>query len=92
VRLRWTDDAVHDLTTICDYINAHGSAATARRTALAIHSDIDLLARFPEQGRTGRKPDTRELVLGGLPYIAIYGIRKDTVEILRILHGAQIWP
>ena len=66
-----------------------GNCAT---NGLAIHSDIDLLARFPEQGRTGRKPDTRELVLGGLPYIAMYRIRKDTVEILRILHGAQIWP
>jgi len=50
------------------------------------------LENFPELGRTGRKPDTRELVFTGLPYLAIYRIRGEAVEILRILHGAQIWP
>jgi plasmid stabilization system protein ParE len=54
MRVRWTDDAVHDLTHICDYIEKHGSAASARGVAISIHNAIDLLARFPEYGRTGR--------------------------------------
>lgn len=45
-----------------------------------------------EQGRTGRKPDTRELMFTRLPYLAIYLIREDAVEIVRLLHGAQEWP
>ena len=90
--IRWTDSAVRDLTQICDYMEKHASAATARRIALSIYNSVDLLAKFPEQGRTGRKPETRELVFSGLPYIAIYRIHKDAVEIMRILHGAQIWP
>ena len=57
-----------------------------------VHRRIDLLAEFPEYGRTGRKPDTRELVFSGLPYVAIYRIQLDLVEILRILHGAQDGP
>jgi toxin ParE1/3/4 len=92
MQLRWTDSAIDDLTHICDYIDQQSSGATARRVALSIHKEIDLLADFPEHGRTGRKPDTRELVFSGLPYIAIYRIRADSVETLRILHGAQIWP
>jgi len=92
MQLRWTDAAIRDFTHICDYINQHSSGSTARRVALSIHEGIDLLARFPEYGRTGRKPDTRELVFSGLPYIAIYRIHKEVIEILRILHGAQIWP
>jgi toxin ParE1/3/4 len=90
--IRWTDAAVRDFTDICDYIEGHSSATAARRVALFIHDGIDLLAKFPEYGRTGRKPDTRELVFSGLPYLAIYRIHDNAVEIVRILHGAQKWP
>ncbi|PYV57934.1 MAG: type II toxin-antitoxin system RelE/ParE family toxin [Acidobacteria bacterium] len=89
MRIRWTDPAVRDLTRICDYISKHGSAATARRVALSIYGQISILAKFPECGRTGRQPETRELVFTGLPYLAVYRLRGDYAE---ILHGAQNWP
>jgi hypothetical protein len=28
----------------------------------------------------------------GLPFLAIYRVQEDVVEINRILHGAQKWP
>jgi toxin ParE1/3/4 len=92
MRIRWTEPAASDLTQICDYIGEHGSAATARRVALSIHEGIDSLSQFPERGRSGRKPGTRELILSGLPFLAIYRVRGQAVEILRILHQAQNWP
>ena len=70
MRIRWTDSAVRDFTHICDYIEKQSSGAVSRRVALSIHHGIDLLAKFPEHGRTGRKPDARELVFSGLPYLA----------------------
>lgn len=91
MHVRWTDAAVRDFTHICDYIEQHRSGAAARRVALSIYHDIDLLGEFPEHGRTGRKPDTRELVFSGLPYLAVYRIHQDAVEVLRIFHGAQDW-
>jgi toxin ParE1/3/4 len=92
MRIRWTDPAIDDFTSICDYISQHSGGPAARHVALAIHEEIDLLAKFPEFGRTGRKTGTRELVLSRLPYIAIYRIHLDSVQILRILHGARRWP
>jgi len=92
MRIRWTEPAAGDLTQICDYVEKHGSRATARRLALTIYEGITVLAEFPECGRTGCKPGTRELVLASLPYLAVYRIGNDAVEILRILHGAQDWP
>jgi toxin ParE1/3/4 len=92
MRIRWSELAVHDFTQICDYIDAHSSSDIARRVALRIYESIGTLFRFPESGRSGRKPETRELVFTGLPYVAIYRIAKNSVEILRILHGAQQWP
>lgn len=92
MHLRWTQPAARDLTSICDYIQQHGSTAVARRVALSIHEGVLALSKFPERGRPGRKSGTRELVLPGLPYLAVYRIHGDAVEILRILHGAQNWP
>ena len=42
--------------------------------------------------RTGRVPLTRELIVGGTPWIIVYRVRADVVEIIRVLHGAQSWP
>ncbi|MFZ0418747.1 MAG: type II toxin-antitoxin system RelE/ParE family toxin [Candidatus Sulfotelmatobacter sp.] len=92
MRIRWTDPALQDFTQICDYIDQHSGGATSRRVALSIHLELDLLANFPECGRTGRKPNTRELVLSSVPYIVVYRIHDNSVEIVRILHGAQRWP
>lgn len=89
--IRWTDAAVRDFTHICDYIEQNRSPAASRRVALSIHRGIDLLADFPEYGRTGRKLDTRELVFSGLPYLSVYRVHDDAVEILRIFHAAQDW-
>jgi toxin ParE1/3/4 len=92
MRIRWTEPAAHDLTRICDYIEERVSNEVARRVALFLYQRVSTLVEFPEKGRPGRKSGTRELALPSSPYLAIYRIRGDTVEILRIVHGAQNWP
>ena len=47
---------------------------------------------FPEIGRPGRIDGTAELIIQRTPYIASYRIAGKTIRILRVLHGAQIWP
>jgi len=92
MRIRWTQPAVQDLTGICDYVGEHGSPVTARRVALTIYESVALLQKFPHRGRPGRETSTRELVIPNLPYVVIYRIREQIIEITRILHGAQSWP
>jgi addiction module RelE/StbE family toxin len=92
MRIRWTDPAARDLTQICDYIHERDAPAAARRVALRIFEGVTSLELFPRRGRMGRMPNTRELVFPGLPYLVIYCIREDVIEIVRILHGAQKWP
>lgn len=55
---------------------------------------LDHLPRHPELGRAGRVQGTRELVVGGTPFIVIYRFKAKAgrVEVLRVLHGAQQWP
>ena len=90
--IRWTKPAAQDFTRICDYIQEHGSAAAARRVALAIYQSVESLSQFPHRGRLGRRSETRELVLPDLPYVVVYRVREDVVEINRILHASQNWP
>lgn len=92
MRIRWTEPAARDLITICDYVKENGSAAAARSVGMSLYDRVGGLAEFPEMGRPGRREGTRELVFTGLPYLAIYRVRGDTIEVLRILHGAQKWP
>jgi toxin ParE1/3/4 len=92
MRVRWTEPAASDLTHICGYIEQHDGTNTARRVAISIYERVSGLVEFPERGRPGRRSGTRELIFTGLPYLAVYRRQGDIVEILRILHGAQVWP
>lgn len=92
MRIRWTKPAARDLTQICDYIDKRDGPRTARRVALVIYEGIGSLTQFPHRGRPGRKLETRELIFPGLPFLAVYRVRADVIEINRILHGAQNWP
>jgi toxin ParE1/3/4 len=49
-----------------------------------------MLCYFPQVGRLGRSPDTREWVVTGLPYIIVYEIADDqAVAVLGVFHAAQ---
>jgi len=67
------------------------ASAVGRRILAA----VETLEEFPHRGRVGRSPDTRELVIAGLPYLVVYGFRPGDSRrpvILRVLHGAMLWP
>lgn len=67
---------------------AKDSAKAAIEQGDRIEQQINQLIAHPEIGRAGRKQGTRELV----PFIVIYRIRGDRIELIRLLHGAQQWP
>ena len=65
----------------------------ARRVARTIYEGCASLQAFPNLGRTSlRLAGRRELVFPPLPYIVVYQVTQETVEISRIFHGAQDWP
>jgi addiction module RelE/StbE family toxin len=92
MRLRWTEPASRDLEEICDYVAERGGDVAARRIALKICDGLDSLTEFPRKGRPGRLSGTRELVFPELPWLVVYRVHEDRIEINRILHGAQRFP
>jgi toxin ParE1/3/4 len=91
MRIRWSPEAAVDFAGIVEYIRAENPSA-ADRVAHAIFESISSLDRFPQRGRPGRIGDTRELVLAPLPFIVVYLVKQNFVEIARLLHGSQRWP
>jgi addiction module RelE/StbE family toxin len=88
MRIRWTELAADDLYAISRYIQRDKPRA-ARQVVKAIYDGCNNLVRNPLLGRKGKVTGTRELVFTPLPYLAVYRICEDAVEILRIWHGAQ---
>jgi toxin ParE1/3/4 len=91
VRLEWSAFAIEDRDAIFDYIE-EDSPSAAVVVDDRIRVQVRQLLQFPETGRPGRIEGTRELVISRTPYIAAYRITGETVRILRVLHGAQLWP
>jgi toxin ParE1/3/4 len=91
IRVRVTTPAADDLRDIRAYI-ARDHKVAAGSVVRRIRSSVALLRRHPELGRMGRIEGTRELVVAGLPYLVVYRLRDQVVEVLRIVHHAQEWP
>jgi toxin ParE1/3/4 len=68
------------------------SGCASRCLIATIFSAISKLKVRVHRGRPGRIDGTRELVIPRTPYVAAYLVDADTVRILRVLHGAQMWP
>lgn len=92
MEVRWSLPAAEDLARICAWIERNNPDA-ARRIAKTIYDGCGQLKTFPNMGRVStRMNGRRELAFPPLPYIAVYQVKHDAVEISRILHGAQNWP
>jgi addiction module RelE/StbE family toxin len=90
MRVRWTLPAAGDLENIKNYLQKnfpHFAGPTVR----TIYQRIRSLKSSPHRCRPGHVSGTRELSLAPLPYVVVYRVVSDAVEILHIYHGAQNW-
>jgi toxin ParE1/3/4 len=91
MRVRWTTNAANDLAHIVERIREDNPAA-AQRVAQTICNGVAALKTSPYRGRIGLANDTRELVFVPWPYIAVYEIIEDQVQVIRIRHASRDWP
>ena len=90
--IRWSPMAAEDLERICERIESDNPEA-ARNVARTIYEGCAGLKDFPDRGPSASvSPGRRELVFAPLPYVAVYRVTADGVEISRIFHGARDWP
>ncbi len=91
MKVTWLNAATRSLRALHSHIAAENTRA-ASLVVQRIKSSVSRLEQFPASGRAGQIEGTLELVIPGLPYLVIYRLREDRVEILRVFHMARNWP
>ena len=93
MRIRWTPAAAADLEHISDYLKQH-HPLYRQPTVRKLYDTIRSLTQSPYRGRPSSEEGTREIVFPPLPYVAVYRVneRQQTIEVLRVYHGAQDRP
>ena len=88
MNIEWTVPALHDLAQIRQFIGFDDPTA-ARGVASRLLAASERLKEFPDSGKEGLIPATRELVAVNLPYTLVYQVSGKTVQILRVWHDRQ---
>ena len=91
MKIKWLRTALKNLDQALDHI-AKDDRQAAVRILHRVQATVELLNTHPALGRPGRVAETRELVISGTPFVIPYRIKEETVEILRVFHGAQDYP
>lgn len=90
MKVRWTSAAARDRLTIWEHIAAENPMAAVRMDEL-FDAAATRLADFPNLGKLGLVPGTRE-ILPHESYRLVYEVGADTVWILTLVHTARRWP
>lgn len=85
----WSKLAAKNAAAIRRYIENFNPEA-AKSTAKRILESVRTVAEHPHIGRAGRDSRTREFPVPGTPYLLVYFVQDFTVEIVAVLHCAQI--
>lgn len=90
MKLRWLRSGSGSHRHHVSFIAAENPAAAAR-VRRHIRTVVLRLCQFPQSGRVGQIPGTREFIVSGMPYVVVYRINEDYVEILRVFHSSMNW-
>jgi addiction module RelE/StbE family toxin len=82
--------ALADFLDAQEYI-AQDSPLAAQAVAQRIDEAARGLLDHPHIGRPGHVEGTRERVVSRTPYLIVYRVRGQEIELLRIWHGNQDW-
>jgi addiction module RelE/StbE family toxin len=92
VKVHWTNTALGHLLAIYEYI-AQDSQVYAQRMVDRLTRRSEQIAAFPLSGRTVPEyeaEDIREMI--ERPYRIIYRIKPEQIDVLAVIHGAQLLP
>lgn len=88
MKLRFRQSALADVGALHDFI-AKDNPRAAKRTVQRVQTSMDRLKQFPRIGRQGAVAGTRELVVSGLPYIVIYEVTGEFIDVIAVFHASE---
>ncbi|PTW46847.1 toxin ParE1/3/4 [Sphingomonas faeni] len=88
MKIRRLPQAIRDVDDIWLYIARHDPDAATRLVERLV-SSVARLADYPESGSARPEIGTgaRSITVGN--YLVLYRVERDSVDIVRVVHGAQ---
>ncbi|MFM6473348.1 MAG: type II toxin-antitoxin system RelE/ParE family toxin, partial [Dolichospermum sp.] len=83
--------ALRNLEQVRNYIIQDNPTA-AQELIIKIQNAANQLEKYPFMGKSGRVEGTKELIISNSPYMIIYRVKEESVEVLRILHTSKCYP
>lgn len=90
LRLEWSIKALIDFDEAQGYI-ARESPLAAQAVAERVWQAGRQLAETPYVGHPGLEPGTRHWSVQRTPYLIVYRVKVEAVEVLRLWHGRRDW-
>jgi toxin ParE1/3/4 len=91
MKVQITLQATGHLNAVYEYLRAIDPKVAVAQMKLIFRA-IDRLKQFFRASYVGRMEETRELMVPRTPFLVVYSLGGDRVNILAILHGSQQWP
>jgi len=92
MKIRYTALAIADLHDLARHARERLNEDATEILGATIWEAVVRLQHFPDLGREGRVPGTRELVLTRINIVVTYQVEGDTVAILSVLRGERDRP
>lgn len=87
-KVRWTSPAALDFENQLDYIALHNETS-ALHIEQRILNLAQLISQFPNIGILSKRQNIREFRISDIPFVIIYEILDNTIDILHIYHTSQ---
>ncbi len=92
MRVRYTKQVLLDLAQAREHTRTVFGAGQERVFVADLREIVDQLGRFPLSGVAGRVRGTRELFLQKFPFVLIYRVQGEQVDLVACLHQSRQWP
>ena len=88
MKIRYTAIAVADLLELARYAREHLDENAVQVLGATIQGAVEArLERFPEMGKVGQVPGTRELVLTRINVVVAYRVEGEELWVLSVLRA-----
>jgi plasmid stabilization system protein ParE len=85
-KIALSSKAESDLDGIYEHYDGLAGPELGEAAVFHILGCLEMLERFPNEGKVSASPDCRDLVITTYPYRATYSLQGDRVMVFRILH------
>ena len=89
-QLLWAEQAEADVAAIIEQASATDPDEGMRLLDLILNAPKRLL-EYPALGRNAGAPGRRKWLIKETPFLLLYRVNAETVQIIRVLHRASDW-